>query len=90
MTNAISELTEWLKREPNATEVIIIRRRDDVFSVKIEYGSRTTVPHENTDLSVALSNAVRRADANPSWKRATSEKTTAEKKLTKVKLPGLP
>ena len=91
MSDVIRQIEAWLQTEPNATEVIIIRRRDNDFAVKIEYGDRTTVPHVDPDLTVALSSAVGKASRMPSGARDKAEKA-ARKKKTKVegfKLPGM-
>lgn len=83
MSDVIRQVEDWLRTEPNATEVIIIRRRNSDFAVKVEYGDRTTVPHIDRDLTVALSSAVGKASRRPSNARANAEKTTV------VKLPGM-
>jgi hypothetical protein len=94
----LEQLEIWLAKEPNQTEVIIIRRRDNEYCVKIEYGNTTTVPAENHDLRAAISEAVTKADTHRSGKRKEHEenivKTTKQPTnvvLTKkpVALPGM-
>lgn len=88
MKDALKALSDWLENEPNQTEVIIIRRRDNEFCVKIEYGDRTSVPVENHDLNEALLTAVDRADRLPSSKRVKADH--GRKSLPGiVKLPGM-
>ena len=96
MTDAIKALTDWLEKEPNATEVIIIRRRNNDFAVKIEYGDRTTIPRVNPDLGQALLEAVDKADCMPSSARTKAVKVSdhGRKSLPginqpPIKLPGM-
>lgn len=95
MTDALKTLTDWLEKEPNATEVIIIRRRNNDFSVRIEYGNRTTVPRISQDLGAAITEAVDKADRMPSMARSKAVKEKVadhgqEKRQTMVcLLPGM-
>jgi len=84
MTDAIKALTNWLNTEPNATEVIIIRKRSNDFSVKLEYGDRTTVPCVDADLNEALLAAVDQADRLPS-----SRRKDAIQEKRPMRLPGM-
>jgi len=89
--NALSKLTDWLEKEPNQTEVIIIRRRSNQFCVKIEYGNSTTVPAESMNLEEAIMTAVDQANRLPSAKRKDAEKPEPKVKpmVTGGMMPGM-
>jgi hypothetical protein len=74
MTDPVKAVAEWISKEPESTEVIIIRRRGGQFHVKIEYGDRTTIPRCAEDLAEALTAAVEKANALPSSARYYGER----------------
>lgn len=90
MTDAVQAIADWISKEPESTEVIIIRRRGGEFHVKIEYGDRTTVPRVASDLAEALTAATEKANRLPSSARYYGERgmtkpgITPSRKATKV------
>jgi cobalamin-dependent methionine synthase I len=96
MTDAIQAIADWISKEPEATEIIIIRRRGGRFHVKMEYGDRTTVPAIADDLAEALTKATDLANRNPSSARFYAERDQkkptfmpkVEQKKPKVMMPG--
>lgn len=102
--DAVQAVADWISKEPESTEVIIIRRRGGQFHVKLEYGDRTTVPKCATDLAEALTAATEQANRLPSSARHYGERglpipgreKTFKPKTTKVEkkpvtlMPGMP
>lgn len=82
MTDAVQAIADWISKEPEATEVIIIRRRGGEFHVKIEYGDRTTVPRVASDLAEALTAATEKANALPSSARYYGERGVTKPGVT--------
>ncbi len=82
MTDAVQAVADWISKEPEATEVIIIRRRGGQFHVKIEYGDRTTVPRCAEDLAEALTAATEKANALPSSARWYGERGMSRPGIT--------
>lgn len=75
MSDIIKKLEEWLVKEPNQTEVIIIRHTNGTFSTKIEYGDRTTsAVGESQSLKEALSVSAESANRVRSAARKIAEK----------------
>ena len=93
MTDPVQALADWISKEPEATEVIIIRRCGGDFHVKIEYGDRSTVPSVAADLAKALTEATERANRLPSSARYYGERGTTAPSVSKPRsvtmMPGM-